>query len=92
MEVPWPLKVFSVLEDMPHHFLIIKDLIMNVLIDFVLKGLLLLHSTLWLLRDVFYQTRDLFISLSGNDGRKQSVYNKNLPAMLERMGNLECLR
>ena len=56
---------------------------MDVLVGGLLKGLKLLHLTLWLLRDVCVQTGVLFHSLSGSGGGDSSVYNKYLPTMLK---------
>ena len=54
MEVPWLPTVLNMLADIPWQCPIIKDLIMDVLVGHGLKGLLFLHLTLWLLRDVSY--------------------------------------
>ena len=49
----WELPtVLNMLEDIPHQCPIVKDLIMDVLLGWLLKGVALLHLTLWLLRDV----------------------------------------
>ena len=47
MEVPWLPTVLNMLEDIPYWCAIVKDLIKDVLVDWVLNGLLLLHLTLW---------------------------------------------
>ena len=52
MEAPWLPTVLNMLEDVPQHCPIIKDLIMDVLVAHVLKGQPYLHLTLWLLSDV----------------------------------------
>ena len=52
MEAPWLPTVFNMLADIPQWCPIIKDLIIDVLVGHVLKGLPYLHLTLWLLRDV----------------------------------------
>ena len=45
-------KVLNILEEIPHWCPIVKDLIIDVSVTQVFKGLQLLHLTLWLLRDV----------------------------------------
>ena len=51
MQAPWLSTVLSMLEDGPWHCPVIKDLVMDVLVSQVLKGMSYLHLTLWLLRD-----------------------------------------
>ena len=55
MEAPWFSIVFNMLADVPQQCHIMKDLIMGVSVGYVLKGLLCLNLTLWLLRDVHCQ-------------------------------------
>ena len=64
MEDPWLPTLLNMLADIPWHCPIIKDLIMDVLVGHVLKGLPYLHLTLWPLRDVCCTDRVLFLSLS----------------------------
>ena len=45
IEVPWLATVLNMLEDVPHQCPIIKDLIADVLVGWLLKGLPLLHLT-----------------------------------------------
>ena len=54
MEGPWLPTVLNMLADIPQWCPIIKDLIVDVLVGQVLKGLPYLHLTLWLLSDVCY--------------------------------------
>ena len=49
-EAPWLPTVLNILADVPHGFPIIKDLIMDVPVGWMLKGVPLLSLTLWLLR------------------------------------------
>ena len=58
VKTPWLLTVLKILEDISHHCPILKNLIMNVLVDWVLSGLLLLDLNLWLLRDVYQADKD----------------------------------
>ena len=51
METSWLATILNLLEGIPHQCPIIKDLVMDVSMDQVLKGLPLLQLTLWL-RDV----------------------------------------
>ena len=58
MEAPWLPTVLNMLADIPWQWYpIIKDLVMDVSVGQVLKGLPYLHLTLWLLRDVCYTDR-----------------------------------
>ena len=85
MEAPWLPTVLNVLANVPQHCPIIKDLTMNVLVEYVLKIVPYLHVTLWLLRDVCCADRgSLPQSVSGRGN--SSVYVKDLPAVLEGMG------
>ena len=52
MEVSWLSTVLIMLEDIPHCCPVVRDLVMDVSIGQVLKGLPYLHLTLWLLRDI----------------------------------------
>ena len=49
-EASWLPTVLNMLEDIPHWCPIIKDIITDVSVGWELKGLLLWHFTLWLLR------------------------------------------
>ena len=51
MEGPWLPTILNMLADIAQLCAIVKDLIMDVLVGSVLKGLPYLHLTLWLLRD-----------------------------------------
>ena len=57
MEAPWLPTVLNMLADVPWWCPIIKDLVMDVSVGQVLKGLQYLHLTLWLLSDVCYADR-----------------------------------
>ena len=76
MEDPWLPTVLSMLEDVCFQCPIAKDLILGVSVDQVLKALLLLHLTLWLLRVCVAHIRAFFLNMSG-------VYSKGLPAVYE---------
>ena len=52
MEAPWLPTVLNMLADVPQQCPIVKDLIMDVLVGQVLKGLQYLHLTLWQLSNV----------------------------------------
>ena len=54
MEAPWLPSVLNLLGDIPRWCPIIKDLILDVSVGQVLKGLPYLHLTLWLLSDMCY--------------------------------------
>ena len=75
------------LEDIPHGCPIITNLIMAVLVDCMLEGLLSLHLTLWLLRDVCCTEKGLFLSLSGSGGSKQKFTSS-----AGKLGQLVCWR
>ena len=91
METSWHLMVLNILKDIPHWCPIIIGLIRDVSVDWVLKGLPPLHITLGYAETCFAQTWLLFLSLSdsGEEGNL-SIYNTDLPVMLERMGRLVC--
>ena len=59
MEAPWLPTVLNMLAvaDVPLQCPIIKDLIVDILVGQVLKGLPYLHITLWLLSNVYYTDR-----------------------------------
>ena len=57
MEASWLPTVLNSLADVPQQCPIIKDLIVDVMVGQVLKGLPYLHLTLWLLSDVCYADR-----------------------------------
>ena len=84
MGATWLPPVFEMLEDIPDLCSIINDLFMDVSVDWELKNLPSLPLTLWLPRDMVVQT--------GTSGVNLSIYNNNLPAMLERMGRFVCSR
>ena len=92
MEAAWLHTVLNMLADVLQECPIIKDLVMDVLVGHMLKGLPYLHLTIWLLTDVCYTDRVLFFSLLGSGGGNSSIYVKVLPAVLEGMGQLVCLR
>ena len=52
MEAPWLPTVLNMLVDIPWQYPIVKDLIMDVSVGQVCKGLRYLHLTLWLLSNV----------------------------------------
>ena len=86
MEAPWLPTVLNMLADVPWWCPVIKDLIMDVLVGQALKGLQYLHLTLWLLSNMCYTDRILFLSLSGSGGGNSNIYVKGLPAVLEGVG------
>ena len=57
MEAPWPPTVLNMLADIPLQCPIIKDLVMDVSVGQVPKGLPYLHLTLWLLSNMCYADR-----------------------------------
>ena len=57
MEAPWLPTVCNMLADVPQQCPLVKDLIEDVLVGQVLKGLQYLHLTLWLLSNVCYVDR-----------------------------------
>ena len=57
MEAPWLPKVLNMLADVPWWCAIVKDLVMDVSVGQVLKGMQYLHLTLWWLNDVCYADR-----------------------------------
>ena len=65
-------------------FLLVKDIIKDMSVDWVLKHLPPLHLTPWLLRDMFF-AKVLFPSLSGSSWGDSDIDDKGLLAVLERM-------
>ena len=57
MEASWLPTVLNMLEDIPHQFSIVTDLIVDVSVSQILKDLILWHLTLWLLRDACYEDK-----------------------------------
>ena len=57
MEAPWLSTILNLLADVPQQCPIIKDLIVDVSVGQVLKGLQCLHLTLWLPSDICYADR-----------------------------------
>ena len=57
MQAPWLPTVLNILADVPQQCPIKEDLVMDVLVGQVLKGLQYLHLTLWQLSDVCYADR-----------------------------------
>ena len=84
MEAPWFPSVLTMLEDIPHECPIIKDLVRDVPVDWVLKGLPSLHLTLWLLSDIHCIDKGSLLSLSGSSRCQSNIYKKGLLAILER--------
>ena len=83
MEAPWLPTVLNLLADIPWHCPVINDLVMDVSVGQVLKHLLYLHLTLWLLSDMCYGDRFFFLSLSGGGRINLSIFNEGLPAVSE---------
>ena len=92
METPWLPTVLNILADAPQHCPIIKDVVMDVLVGHMLKGLPYLHLTLWLLRDVCYTGKGPLPQSVRQWGGNLSMYDKGLPVISEGMGRLMCLR
>ena len=92
MEDPWFPTVISMLEDIPYSCSIIKDAIMDAFGDWALKGLQSLHLTPWLSRDIISTDNGSFPHSVRQWRVDLSVYNKTLPAVLERMGQMVCFR
>ena len=86
----WLHTVLNMLEDNPPQCSAVKGLLMDVSVACLLKSLPLLHLTLWLLRDMCCIDKGSLPSLSGNGSCDSSIYNKSLPAVLERVGKLVC--
>ena len=93
IEALWLPTALNMLADVPHHGPIIKDLIMDVLISQMLKGLQSLHLILWLLRDMWWIDKG-FLSHSVRQWWRVTlnIYDKSVPAMLERMDQMVCSR
>ena len=57
MEAPWLPTVLNMLADVPWWCPIVKDLVVDVSVGQVLKGLQYLHLSLWQLSDMCYADR-----------------------------------
>ena len=57
MEVPWLPTILNMLADIPWQCPIVKDLVVDVSVSQVLKGLQYLHLTLWMLSNMCYADR-----------------------------------
>ena len=57
VEVPWLPTVLNMLGDVPQQYPLVKDLIMDVSVGQVLKGLQYLHLTLWQFSNMCYADR-----------------------------------
>ena len=90
MEAPWLPTVLNMLADVPQWCPIIKDLVIDVSVGQVLKGLSYLHLTLWLLSNMCYADRGSLHPSVRQWWGAPSVYVKGLTAMLEGMGRLVC--
>ena len=91
-ESPWLPTVLNILADIPWQCPIIKDLIMEVLVGHVLKGLPYLNLMLWLLRDVCYTDKGSLPLSARQWWGNFSIYIKGLLAVLEGIGRLVCSR
>ena len=92
MEAPWPPTVVNMLVNVPHWCAIIKHLVMDVSVGWVLKGLQLLHLTICLLKCGCCASKGLFFSLTGIGRGDLSIYGKSLPAVLQTLDQIVCLR
>ena len=83
--------VLNMLAVIPWQCPIINELVIDVLVGLVLKGLQYLHFTLWLLSNACNADRgSLPKSFQAVSGGNSSIYIKGLPAVLEDMGRLVC--
>ena len=57
MEAPWLPTVLNMLADVPQQCPLVKDLVVDVSVGQVLKGLQYMHLTLWMLSDMCYADR-----------------------------------
>ena len=84
METPWFPTVLNMLVDIPQQCPIIKNLIMDVSVGQVFKGMQYLHlNPFGSSAMCAMQTGVLFLSLTGGGGGNLNVYIKGLPAVLE---------
>ena len=83
--------ILNMLEDIPCQCPIVRNVVRDFLVCWVFKGLPSLHLTFCLLRDV-HCTDNGSIPQSGSGRVNLSVYNESLPAVLDGMGKLVCLR
>ena len=74
------------------HCPIVKELVMEFLVGEVLESCHFCIQTCGCSEICVVQTRVLFLSLSGSGEGNLTIYSRRLPAVLERMGRLVCLR
>ena len=75
MEAPWLPTILGISEDVLHQCVMIYDLVRDVFIDQVLKGLPSQHLPFWLYKDMLHQ---IFISLP-QSCRQSIIYTYELP-------------
>ena len=88
MEVPWHPTVLNMLADTPYQSPIIKDVMRDVSLDWVLRVSYCCINHLAAQRHVCIDKGSLPVV----EGATLNIYNKSLPAMFERMGRLMCYR
>ena len=78
METLWLPTVLNMLADVPQWCPIVKDLIVDVSVGQVLKGLPYLHITLWLLINVCYAARGSLsqVVVRATQASTSKVYNQ----------------
>ena len=92
MEAPWLSTVFSMLDDIHHWFPIVNDLIMDVLVGWVLKGVQSLHLTLWLLRDVCCTDKGFLHQCDRQWQGQLTLLQQKLTSIAERNGPVGILQ
>ena len=92
MEAPWLPTVHSYVGE---HLLLLchgENPVRNISVNQVLRALPLIHSTLWLHKDVCEPTGAFFLDLLNGEGVNSSIYIKSMQTVLERIGMLVCSR
>ena len=90
IEDPWFPTVLNMLADVPWQCPIIQDLVVDVSVGQVLKGLPYLPLTLWQLSNVCYADKGSLPQSVRQWWGNSNVYVKDLSAVLEGMGKLVC--
>ena len=92
MEAPLLSTVLGMLKDIPDQCAIIRNVIMNVSVAWLLKGLQITVFNPFLIRDVCCTDKGSLPQSVIQWWGDSSIYNNSSPVMLERMGKLELLR
>ena len=90
MKAPCFLTVLNMLSYTPHQCPIVKDLVMDVSVGWVLMGMQPLHLTLWLPSTVCCTGKSSLPQSCQTVVGATEVFDKSVPGLLERMDWIVC--